>query len=97
MAGIVRKGDSCSAHGSYPARSNSSGSDNVFVNGISIHRVGDSWPSHSSSEYPFPVHAGIASTGSSTVLANGKSICRIGDSVSCGGTMISSSDNVFCN
>lgn len=97
MAGIVRKGDSSYGHQSYPPMSNIEGSDNVFVNGIPVHRVGDSWPSHKSSVYPYPSHAGVAASGSATVFANGKAICRIGDSVNCGSIMASGSDDVFCN
>lgn len=95
MAAIIRKGDSCSGHGSYPPRSTNSGSSNVLVNGKGVHRVGDSWPSHSSSEFPYPSHSGSASSGSSTVFANGKAICRNGDLVSCGSTMTGGSGNVF--
>ncbi len=97
MAGIVRKGDSCSGHDSYPPRSTNSGSSNVLVNGKGVHRVGDSWPDHTSVDFPYPSHSGSAISGSSTVFANGKPICRIGDSVSCGSTMVTGSDNVFCN
>lgn len=89
--GIVRLGDTCSGHGCYPSRANISASENVFVNGRGVHRVGDSWDTHCCG----PVcHGGIAATGSSTVFVNGKPACKVGDKVDCGSTMATGSENV---
>ena len=92
MAGVVRLGDKCSGHDCYPSRANDEASNNVFVNGRGVHRVGDHWATHCC---PPPCHDGVASSGSSTVFVNGKPACRIGDKVSCGSTMATGSNNVF--
>ena len=47
---------------------NTSGSPNVFVNGLPIHRIGDSQS-----------HGGTQAEGSTTVFANGLGIARTGD------------------
>ncbi|MFP3030125.1 MAG: PAAR domain-containing protein [Wolbachia sp.] len=61
-----------------------SGSNNVFVNGKSICRQGDSFSE------------GRALTeGSKTVFANGHGVGRVGDIVSCSNTMKRGSNNVF--
>ena len=74
---------------------NSSGSPDVFVNGIPVHRLGD----NGSTNCP---HGGsfTSTSGSSTVFVNKKPITRIGDSTSCGscgksGTHSNGSSNVF--
>lgn len=41
MPGIVRLGDLCSGHDGYPSRPNDEASDNVFINGLGVHRLGD--------------------------------------------------------
>lgn len=93
MAGVVRKSDKCSGHGSFPPRNNTSWSPNVFANGLNIVRLTDSWETHTD-DAPSS-HAGTSSSGSPTVFANGLPICRIGDSISCGSTMPNGSGNVF--
>ena len=92
MPAVVRLGDTCSGHGCYPSRTNDEASNNVFVNGRGVHRLGDHWVTHCCS---IPCHDGTASSGSSTVFVNGKAVCRVGDSVSCGSTMAEGSPNVF--
>jgi uncharacterized Zn-binding protein involved in type VI secretion len=92
MPAVVRLGDNCSGHGCYPARQNVQASNNVFVNGRGVHRLGDAWATHCCG---VSCHDGTASSGSSTVFVNGKPICRVGDSVSCGSTMAEGSNNVF--
>lgn len=74
---------------------NSSGSENVFINGKAVHRQGDA----GSTNCP---HGGsfTSTSGSSTVFVNGKPITRIGDTTNCGscgqaGTHNSGSENVF--
>lgn len=61
-----------------------SGSNNVFVNGKSICRQGESFSE------------GRALTeGSKTVFANGLGVGRVGDIVSCGFKVIKGSESVF--
>ena len=93
MPAVTRLGDMCTGHGAFPPRPSTSGSSNVFVNGIPVHRKGDSWASHCN---PKPsCHGGTLATGSSTVFANGKDIGRIGDPVDCGSSVATGSSNVF--
>ncbi|BFD48205.1 MAG: hypothetical protein DMENIID0003_12790 [Wolbachia endosymbiont of Sergentomyia squamirostris] len=79
--GIVRLGDYC---GEAIPHFCISGSNNVFVNGKSMCRQGDSFSE------------GRALTeGSKTVFANGYGVGRVGDIVSCSNTMKKGSNNVF--
>lgn len=91
--GAVRLGDLCSGHGCWPARPNTAASQNVFVNGLGWHRLGDAWAEHCCYD---DCHGGSAASGSQTVFVNGLPACRIGDAVSCGSTMVNGSINVFC-
>jgi uncharacterized Zn-binding protein involved in type VI secretion len=50
----------------------------VFVNGIPIHIVGDSWPLHECGE---DAHTGVIVSGSSRTFINGKPMSRIGDGI----------------
>ena len=97
MPAVVRLGDICTGHECFPPRSNVEGSPNVFVNGLPVHRVGDSWDVHTCThpEIPHGSHAGSQSSGSSKVFVNGRAVARIGDSVSCGSSCASGSPNVF--
>lgn len=93
MPAVVRIGDSCSGHGTFPPRPSTGGSGNVFVNGKAAHRQGDSWAVHCNS---VPVcHGGSLASGSATVFVNGKQIGRVGDPVDCGSVAASGSPNVF--
>ena len=94
MPAVVRFGDQSCGHGCWPARPNDEVSDNVFVNGKGVHRVGDHWETHCCGD---ECHDGVASSGSPNVFVNGKAVCRVGDSVSCGDTMCEGSHNVFVN
>lgn len=89
---VVRLGDKSCGHGCYPSRPNIEASENVFVNGRGVHRVGDEWEVHGCVQCR---HGGRASSGSSTVFANGKAVCRVGDSIDCGDVMCEGSENVF--
>lgn len=91
MPGIVRLGDLCSGHDGYPSRPNDEASDNVFINGLGVHRLGDHWPNHCDDD----CHDGVASSSSLTVFVNSKGVCRIGDDVSCGSTMLEGSEDTF--
>lgn len=95
MPSVVRIGDISTGHPHcYPPTPAISGSNNVFVNGIAVNRVGDSWATHGACPDHSP-HSGVSASGSSTVFCNNLSICRVGDSISCGDTMASGSPNVF--
>ncbi|MGB0966630.1 MAG: PAAR domain-containing protein [Pikeienuella sp.] len=87
-------GDSCTGHGCWPPRASVSGSPNVYVNSIPVHREGDGWGAHTCPAIP-ETHAGVLGAGSGTVYVNGKQIGRIGDPVSCGSSVASASSDVF--
>lgn len=92
MKAVVRLGDN-ESH----SCNTTSASENVFVNGKGVCRVGDtvccglSFPPHPS--------GGTISEGSSSVFVNGKAIARVGDATShtaCGGgSLEAGSPNVF--
>jgi len=92
MAAICRLGDISTGHGSFPPRVNDSGSPNVFVNSMPIHRLGDHWITHCDSH---SCHDGVDASGSPSVFANGRVVARIGDSISCGDMIAQGSQNVF--
>lgn len=94
MPSVTRKGDLSSGHGSFSPVALSTGSPNVFVNGLPCGRQSDSYPTHSDGETS---HSGFISGGSSTVFINNKPIARVGDSISCGGTVSQGSQNVNAN
>ena len=90
---VTRLGDLCTGHGSFPPRVSTSGSGDVFVNSIAVHREGDGWSVHCN---PSPsCHGSTLSAGSGTVYVNGLQIGRIGDPVACGSAVAVGSDNVF--
>lgn len=68
------------------------GSPNVFVNGISCHRMNDLNTPHTHCP---PVYGTPVVQASTTVFANGMGVARIGDTYSCGAQIISGSPNVF--
>jgi len=90
---VVRLGDICTGHGCYPARANISASSDVFVNGLGVHRVGDSWSAHSCPDTP--PHGSTQASGSGSVFVNGKAVARVGDSIACGSSNATGSSNVF--
>lgn len=94
MPAVTRKGDYNTGHGDFPAVPLSTGSSNVFINGISCGRKSDSYPSHSDEDSS---HSGYISGGSSTVFVNGLPIARVNDAVSCGGRVSQGSPNVYAN
>lgn len=91
--GICDVGLPCCSHGR--SGTNSSGSPDVFVNGLAAHRLGDTGPCNCP-------HGGTfgSTSGSGTVFVNGKPLTRIGDTTSCmmcgmSGSHVSGSGNVF--
>lgn len=92
--GVCNLGLPCCPHSR--AGTNSSGSPNVFVNGIPLHRLSDTGPTNCP-------HGGTFSStaGSSTVFCNGLKVTRIGDTTTCqscgqSGSHVAGSPNVFC-
>lgn len=92
MPAVARLGDKDTGHGSWPPRPSTSGSPNVFINGIAALRVDDTYGPHTSGSN---THSGTVVSGSGTVKVNGKSLARIGDDVSCGSAIAQGSPNVF--
>lgn len=94
MGGVVRMGDnSTSDPCGAPPRPPTSSSPNVYANGKSTVRVGDSWALHSCPRsHP---HGAVSSGGSSSVFVNGKPMVRQGDPISCGSSANQCSSNVF--
>lgn len=93
MPAVTRIGDSCTGHGAFPPRPSTSGSGNVYANGVAVHRQGDGWASHCNST---PIcHSGNLASGSSTVYANGQQLGRIGDPVDCGSSVATGSGDVY--
>jgi uncharacterized Zn-binding protein involved in type VI secretion len=92
MPAATRLGDVCTGHDCFPPRVNDEASDNVFINGIGAHRVGDHWITHCCT---IICHDGEAAEGSSTVFINGKAAVRIGDMISCGSASAQGSPSVF--
>ncbi|MDA3807816.1 MAG: PAAR domain-containing protein [Thiomicrorhabdus sp.] len=92
MPAATRLGDGSSGHSCFPPRSSTSGSGDVFINGMSAHRGGDSWETHVCGNSS---HGGSASGGSATVFINGSPAVRIGDSISCGDVVAGGSSDVM--
>lgn len=92
MPAITRLGDACTGHGCFPPRANNAASEDVFVNGIGVHRQEDTWVTHCCGN---SCHEGALSSGSSTVYVNGKQCGRVGDPVDCGSVVAQGSSNVF--
>lgn len=92
MPAVTRLGDVCTGHDCYPPRVNDEASENVFVNGIGVHREGDHWVEHTCGDN---THDGTLETGSSTVFVNGVPAARIGDPISCGSLSAQGSPSVF--
>ena len=97
MPEAARLGDICTGHACFPPRPSVEGSSDVLVNGIPLHRQGDSWATHcyTHPDVPHGCHASVLASGSGTVLVNGRQAGRIGDPVACGGNVATGSDNVI--
>ena len=97
MPAVTRLGDTCTGHDCFPPRNSTGGSGNVFVNGMSAHRQGDSWDTHCCThpKMPHGCHSSNLAAGSSSVYVNGKQLGRVGDPVACGSSVATGSGNVF--
>lgn len=82
-----------SGHGCFPSSPATSGSLDVEINGISALRQGDTVEAHGCGTCP--PHGRTVSGGSPTVFINGVPTARLGDYISCGGALITGSDNVI--
>lgn len=91
--GVCNIGEPCCPHSRTGTVSVTSG--DTYVNGLGLHRLGDTGPTNCPHSGTF---ASVA--GSATVFCNGKAVVRIGDTTvcqSCGqsGSHTSGSGNVF--
>lgn len=93
MAAVVRLGDMCTGHSTFPPRPSTSGSPNVFINGIPAHRVGDSWAAHCAPRKG--CHGSSQATGSPSVFINNIALARVGDQIACGSFNAAGSPDVF--
>lgn len=93
MPAVTRVGDNNTGHDACPPTALSSGSPDVFVNGIPAGRVGDSYNPHGCPAHV--PHVGNIAAGAPHVFINGKAAGRIGDPVTCGGSVAVGSSNVF--
>jgi len=93
MPGASRLGDICTGHGCFPSRPNISASEDVFVNDIGSHRVGDMWDVHCCAS----CHDGVTIQGSPDVFVNDQPKARIGDAVDCGSMILEGSEDVLVN
>lgn len=75
MPSVVRLGDLCTGHGSFPGRPCIEASGDVFVNGLPAHRVTDGWAVHTDGTES---HPGTTIEGIDSVLINGKPIAVVG-------------------
>lgn len=95
MPNVARVGDADTNHPPCSAGSCATGSSNVIVNNIPVHRVGDTNTPHG---FILCVpHVTQLSTGSPNVYANNQPVGRIGDAYSCGITVNAGSPNVIAN
>lgn len=96
MPGILRLGDRCSGHGPcWEPRKNTEGSQDVFADGLPVHRLGDRWETHGTGDCDS--HDGKLASGSESVLTNGLPTGRIGDSVNCGSVAVTGSETIIIN
>ena len=88
MPAVTRVGDPTNCGGQAI-----NGSPTVWVNGVPVHRVGDTNTCGSCAP---PTQAPVTS-GSLTVFANNFGLARVGDPDGCPGTMSGGSPDVFAN
>jgi len=97
MARIIRKGIDLSQGHCYSPRVCLTGSDNVFVEGLSVVRalLDDYGQTHSCGHSHHSMGPGVQ--GSPNVFVNGMPIHRNGDLIQCGDRGGNGSTTVFCN
>lgn len=90
MPAAVRYGDICTGHGRAGPRPNIGASDNVYINGLGAHRVGDAWAFHKG-------HNSVQLSGSPDVYVNNQPLARVGDEIACGSRNAQGSTDVSVN
>lgn len=92
MKAVVRIGDRSTGHVCWPPTRLSTGSPNVYANGIPIGEIGERWIPHTCKA---GTHTEICVEGSESVYANGVCVSRIGDKLMFGEYIAEGSPNVF--
>ena len=90
----ARLTDVSTGHGCFPGRTNSGASQDVIINDLGAHRLGDPWNEHSCSG---KTHGGTLAGASQDVIINDLGAGRVGDPISCGDSVASGSPDVFIN
>lgn len=90
---IIRIGDMSTGSCGCSPMPATTGSPNVFANGIPIVRETDFWNCHDGSNYCD--HCGNVAQGYPTVLVNGLPVAYEGSPLTCGDTAWEGSPNVF--
>ena len=93
MPAATRMNDNDTGHDACPPRPLSGHSPDVNINGRGAGRVSADYVAHGCPVHP--PHTGVIAAGSSTVFINGRAAGRIGDPVSCGGSVMEGSGDVF--
>ncbi len=93
MPAATRHEDRDTGHDACPPRGLDSHSTDVYINGRGAGRMTDVYHTHGCPAHP--PHTGIIARGSQTVYINGLQAGRIGDPVSCGGSVMEGSPDVF--
>jgi uncharacterized Zn-binding protein involved in type VI secretion len=95
MPAICRVGDICSGHDCFPPRPIITGSEDVFLNGKGVARLGDALTFHCKPCGKNPrCHPSTIAGGSSSVFVNGIAVARIGDPIACGSVCATASPDV---
>ena len=93
MPFVARQGDSSSGHDACPGVPIVGNvSSDVKVNGKPCATDGSVFAAHGCLVHP--AHSGVVVAPSRQVLVNGKNIACVGDAESCGGSIVSGSDDV---
>ena len=93
MSSATRLGDLGSGHDACPVRKLIKASEDVFINGRGVGRVGDIYSEHGCDIHS--PHTGAIARGSESVFVNGKPVGRIDDPISCGGSVLEGSPDCF--
>ncbi len=93
MPKAARLNDIGSGHGCFPPTNITAASHNVQINNRPAARQGDPLAAHGCSKCS--PHARAIAAGSPSVFINGIPAARLGDPITCGGGIITASDDVF--
>jgi uncharacterized Zn-binding protein involved in type VI secretion len=93
---VSRVTDLCTGHYCFPPRPSLSGSPEVYVNDLAMHRKTDIWEIHCCPDDPDDIcHAGQTETGSASVYCNDRNVARVKDWVDCGSVILQGSIEVW--